>query len=337
MEPAQSDRPTDRPIVIVTRALPQGWLDRLSPYELVVGPADHAGWTQPLLAALPRADAILCLLTEPIDDAILERAPRLSVVSNMAVGVDNVDVDACTRRGIPVGHTPGVLTEATADLTFALLLARARRLPEATTDAREGRWSIWSPDGWLGMDLQGATLGIVGMGQIGRAVCRRAVGFGLQIVYANPRPVPDLPGEPEHVSLPVLLERSDFVSLHVPLRETTRGLIDADALRRMKSTAILVNTARGPVVDTQALLAALDAGEIAGAALDVTDPEPLPATHPLFDHPGVIVAPHVGSATSGTRIEMAQLACDNVIAGLEGRPLPHCVNPSVVSRLRKKP
>jgi glyoxylate reductase len=315
-----------RPLVLVTRALPDGWLERLSPYARLMGPADQAGWTEPLLDALPRAEAIFCLLTEPIDDAILERAPRLKVVSNMAVGVDNIDVAACTRRGIPVGHTPGVLTEATADLTLALLLARARRLPEATTDAREGRWSIWSPDGWLGADLHGATLGIVGMGQIGRAVHRRAVGFGLNVLYAHPRPVPGLPGNPELVELSVLLERSDFVSLHVPLRDATRGLIDARALRRMKPTAILVNTARGPIVDTDALVAALESGAIAGAALDVTDPEPLPATHPLYRHPGVLVAPHIGSATEGTRRRMAALACENLVAGLEGRPLPHCVN-----------
>jgi glyoxylate reductase len=326
-----SDPSTSRPLVLVTRALPDGWLDGLSSCELLVGPADRAGWTDPLLAALPRADAIFCLLTEPVDEAILERAPRLKVVSNMAVGVDNVDVAACTRRRIPVGHTPGVLTEATADLTFALLLARARRLPEATTDAREGRWSIWSPDGWLGADLAGATLGIVGMGKIGRAVCRRALGFGLRVVYSHPRPVPGLPGDPVHVTLPALLECSDFVSLHVPLRPQTRGLIDADALARMKPTAILINTARGPIVKTDALLAALEAGRLAGAALDVTDPEPLPADHPLYRHPGVIVAPHIGSATAGTRRRMAALACDNLVAGLQGRPLPHCVNPETQS------
>ena len=321
----------DRPLVLVTRALPDGWLDRLSSYELLVGPADRAGWTPPLLEALPRADAIFCLLTEPIDETILSRAPRLRVVSNMAVGVDNIDVAACTRRAVPVGHTPGVLTEATADLTFALLLARARRLPEATTDARQGRWSIWSPDGWLGADLHGATLGIVGMGKIGRAVCRRAAGFGLKVVYAHPRPVADLPGEPtpRHVELPELLATSDFVSLHVPLTPATRGLVDAAALRQMKRTAILVNTARGPIVDADALLEALAAGEIAGAALDVTDPEPLPPSSPLYAHPNVLIAPHIGSATEGTRRAMAELACDNVVAALEGRRLPHCVNPSV--------
>ena len=323
------------PLVLVTRALPEGWLSRLDGRcRLLQGDADTPGFDPPLRAALPRADAILCLLTERIDAALLDRAPRLRVVSTMAVGVDHIDVAACTARGIPVGHTPDVLTEATADLAIALLLAVARRLPWAAADAREGRWSTWSPTGWLGADLHGASLGIVGLGKIGAAVARRAHGFGLRLSYASPRARPELEEGLglRRLPLPELLAGSDFVSLHVPLGPDTRHLIDARALRRMKPTAILINTARGPVVDPAALAEALHAGTIGGAALDVTDPEPLPPEHPLYACPNLLVLPHIGSATWGTRRRMAELAADNVLAGLEGRSLPCTVNPEVRPR-----
>jgi glyoxylate reductase len=325
----------DLPLVLVTRALPSEWLSRLhGRCTLVIGDADVPGLQPRILAALPRADAILCMLTERIDAAVLDRAPRLRVVSNMAVGVDNIDVAACTARGIPVGHTPGVLTEATADLAMALLLAAARGLPQAAADAREGRWSTWSPTGWLGADLHGARLGIVGLGQIGAAVAQRARGFGLDLVYAAPRPRPELEAALglHRLPLPELLATSDLVSLHVPLVPATRHLVDAEALRRMKPTAILVNTARGPVVDLEALGQALRAGTIGGAALDVTDPEPLPPEHPLYACPNLLVVPHIGSATVGTRRRMAQLAADNVLAALEGRSLPRSINPEVAPR-----
>ncbi|MCA9651459.1 MAG: D-glycerate dehydrogenase [Myxococcales bacterium] len=325
------------PLVLVSRALPPGWLDRLEGRcEMLVGDADVAGFDSPLLEALPRAEGILCLLTERVDAALLDRAPRLRVVSNMAVGVDNIDVAACTARGIPVGHTPGVLTEATADLAMALLLSAARRLPEAARDAREGRWSTWSPTGWLGTDLHGARLGIVGLGKIGAAVARRARGFGLELVYASRSARPELEAELglRRLLLPELLATSDMVSLHVPLDEHTHHLIDAAALRSMKPSALLVNTARGPIVDPDALEHAVRNGEIAGAALDVTDPEPLPPEHPLFARPEVLVLPHIGSATRGTRRRMAELAADNLLAGLRGRPLPHTVNPEVEPRAR---
>ena len=292
--------------VIVTDALPEGWLAALDGLDATTD------W-----AALPEAEGVFTLLTDPVDEAVLARAPRLKVVSNMAVGVDNIDVEACTRRGIPVGHTPGVLTDATADLTMALLLAAARRLTEAVADAQAGRWSTWSPTGWLGADLRGAKLGIVGHGKIGRAVEQRARGFGMTVLAPGRDPA----------ELDRVLRQADFLSLHVPLTPQTRGLIDADALHRMKPTAILVNTSRGPVVDQDALVAALRAGEIGGAALDVTVPEPLPADHPL--HALAIVTPHIGSATTGTRRKMAELAAENLLAGLRGDPLPHCANPRV--------
>jgi len=251
----------------------------------------------------------------------------------MAVGVDNIDVNACTRRGIPVGNTPGAMTDATADLTMSLLLAAARRLPEATRDAREGRWQTWSPTGWLGADLRGATLGILGLGKIGRAVAERARGFGLRLVYWEPTPSPD--GEAQsgarYVPFEELLSTSDFVTLHCPLNESTRGLIGESALRKMKPTAMLVNAARGPVVNMDALVKALSEKWIAAAALDVTDPEPLSPSHPLFALPNCFIVPHIGSATHGTRKRMAEMACENLLAGLEGHRLPNCVNPEVFS------
>jgi glyoxylate reductase len=241
--------------------------------------------------------------------------------------VDNIDVDACTRRGIPVGHTPGVLTEATADLTLALLLAASRGIVVAAEDAKHGRWTTWSPTGWLGRDLCGATLGVVGLGQIGRAVARRAQGFGMRVLVHSRSRIDD--AQLEAVSWPELLAKSDIVSLHVPLDANTRGMVDARALAQMKPDALLVNTARGPIVDTAALVEALQAGRLGGAALDVTDPEPLPPDHPLYACPHALVLPHIGSATSGTRRAMARLAATNLLAGLAGDPLPHCVNPAV--------
>ena len=317
-----------RPVVLVPRALPEGWLDSLQGCELVVGDADTPGFDDHVAARLPDAEGILCLLTETIDAALLERAPKLRVVSNMAVGVDNVDVAACTARGIAVGNTPGVLTDATADLTMALLLSAARRLPEAAADVRAGRWSTWSPTGWLGADLCGAQLGLVGLGKIGTAVARRAAGFGMRLAYHSRTRRPALEAELgglRPLPLPRLLATSDFVSVHVPLTDATTHLFDADALAQMKPTAILINTARGPIVDPVALRQALAAGTIGAAALDVTSPEPLPADDPLLTAPNLLVLPHIGSAPRGTRRKMAQLACDNLLAGLRGEPLPHAV------------
>jgi glyoxylate reductase len=328
-----------RPVVLVTRALPAGWLERLDRLpggmEVVLGPADRGGLDPTIEARLPHAAAILSLLTERIDEHVLARAPNLRVVSNMAVGVDNIDVDACSRRKIPVGHTPGVLTEATADLTMALLLSAARHLPRAAEDVKAGRWQLWSPTGWLGADLHGATLGILGMGAIGRAVAQRAHAFGLRIVYASRSAAPQVEAKlgARRLPMPELFSQADFVSVHVPLSADTHRLVGADLLGRMKPTAILVNTARGPIVDPVALRHALEHGKIAAAALDVTDPEPLPPSDPLLSAPNLLVVPHIGSATHGTRKRMAQLACDNLVAGLRGEPLPHCVNAEALARV----
>jgi lactate dehydrogenase-like 2-hydroxyacid dehydrogenase len=320
------------PLVLVTHTLPAGWLDSLNnSCRTLTGPQDATRLAPQLAEHLADADGLFSLLTIPVDQALLDRSPKIRVVSNMAVGVDNIDLEACTRRGIPVGHTPGVLTDGTADLTMAILLAAARRLVAASTDARQGRWQTWSPTGWLGADLQGATLGIVGMGKIGQAVAERARGFGLRLVYTDPNPRPEVEQRLGAIRLPLsnLLQRSDFISLHTPLTAETRGLIDTAALKSMKSSAILVNTARGPVVDTQALVQALQEGWIAAAALDVTDPEPLPPSHPLYNLPNCLIVPHIGSATWNTRRRMAELACQNLLAGLKGERLPHCANPAV--------
>ena len=320
------------PLVLITHSLPEGWLSTLEPHcRVIAGPPETDRLSPELDLRLSEAEGLLTLLTVRVDESLLARAPSLRVVSNMAVGVDNIDLQACTRRGIPVGNTPGVLTDGTADLAMALLLAAARRLLEASTDARQGRWVTWSPTGWLGADLSGACLGIIGMGKIGKAVARRAHAFGMRILYADPETQSEIEALTGAVRMPLdeLLAQSDFVSLHTPLMASTRSLIDEGALKKMKPSAILINSSRGPVVDTAALLHALQSGQIAGAALDVTDPEPLPADHPLYSLPSCLIVPHIGSATWNTRRAMAERACQNLLAGLQGQRLPYCANPEV--------
>ena len=286
-----------------------------------------------LLREVAQCEGLLCLVTDPIDAEVIAAGRRLRVISQYAVGVDNIDVRAATARGIPVGHTPGVLTDATADLTFALLLSAARRIAEGVTMVRSGQWRTWEPLCLLGSDVWGATLGIVGLGRIGVAVARRARGFAMRLLYYDTMRKPELEEElgAEYVSLEELLARSDFVSLHCPLVPETYHLIDEKALRRMKPTAILINVARGPVVDTEALTRALREGWIAAAALDVTDPEPIPPDHPLVNMPNCTIVPHLGSATVTARERMARIAAENLMAGLRGERLPYCVNPEVYS------
>jgi glyoxylate reductase len=298
--------------VYVTRELPFPALDRLrAAHEVDVWPERMPPPPAALHEAAADAEGLLTMLTDRVDAELLGAAPRLRAVANLAVGTDNIDLEAAAARGVAVGRTPDVLTDATADLAFALLLAAARRLTQGEAAVRAGDWVTWEPAGDLGVEVTGATLGIVGWGRIGQAVARRAGGFGMDVIHSKPTPLEEL------------LERADFVSLHVPLTPATRHLIDADALARMKPTAILVNTARGPVVDQRALAAALHAGTLGGAALDVTDPEPLPPADPLLDAPNVLVVPHIGSATVRTRSRMADLAVDNLLAALAGEPMPH--------------
>ncbi len=304
--------------VFVTRRLPGPALDRLSAeHEVEVWPEQLPPGPDELLARAGDIEGLLSLLTDPVDAELIEAAPRLRAISNYAVGTDNVDLDAASERGIPVGNTPDVLTDSTADLALALMLGISRRLAEGDAYVRRGEWRTWEPGLLLGRDLHGATVGIVGYGRIGQAVARRLEGFGCEILHTS---------KSGGVPTGELLERSDFVTLHCPLTPETRGLVDDESLGRMKATAYLVNTSRGPVVDTDALARALHAGEIAGAALDVTDPEPLPGDHPLLDAPGLLVVPHIASATHSTRERMAEMAVDNLLAGLAGAPMPNQAN-----------
>jgi glyoxylate reductase len=312
----------------VTRALPGPALDRLrASHDVDVWTERLPPSYEELSARAAEVEGLLALLTDRVDAALIEHCPRLRVISNYAVGYDNIDIDAATARGIAVGNTPDVLTEATADLTWALLLAAARKLPEAVESVRAGDWLTWEPARYLGAAVQGAVLGIVGLGRIGRAVARRAAGFDMTVLYSGGGSGASGSSEAlaSEVPLEELLSSADFVSLHCPLTPATHHLIDAAALGRMRSSAILVNTARGPIVDPVALREALEAGVIAGAALDVTEPEPPALDDPLLSAPNLIVVPHIGSATRFAREQMAELAVSNLLAGLEGRPLPHQV------------
>jgi glyoxylate reductase len=325
-----------KPRVFVTRRIPAIGLDLIAPH------CDADVWTDPL----PPPDAVLrdrvrdceglvSLLTDRVDERLFAAAPKLKVVSNFAVGFNNIDLATATKRGIRVGNTPGVLTEATADMAITLLFAAARRLGESTRDALEGRWKTWDPLGWLGQDLAGRTLGIVGMGRIGCSVARKLYrGWEMRVLYSDQVARPDVEKELQasKVDFDTLLRESDFVSVHTDLNPQTKGLFGDNQFARMKPTAVFVNTARGPIVDQEALAAALRSKTIFAAGLDVTDPEPLPPEHELYRLPNCVVAPHIASATVHTRNEMARICAENLIAGLTGKPLPACVNPEVQSR-----
>ena len=309
--------------VLVTRRLPAGGGSDL--------PADADVWDGPgpmpradLLDAVVDTEGLLTMLTDRIDRTLLDAAPSLRVVSQMAVGVDNVDLDACSARGVAVGHTPDVLTETTADTAFALLAAAVRRLPDGIDVVREGRWGPWDPEFLLGGDLHHTTLGIVGLGRIGAAIARRGAGFRMDLLYTGRTRKPELEAELGIAFRPLeaLLAESDHVVLAASLTDETRHLVDARRLRSMKSTATLVNVARGALVDHDALADALAAGRIRAAALDVTEPEPIPPDHPLVAEPACLIVPHIGSASVSTRRAMADLAVANLVAGLAGEPLP---------------
>ncbi len=331
--------PAPLPRVVASRRLPGTALDRLA--------AETDLWVWPERAPAPRAvildkvraaAGLLRTGDVAVDAALLDAAPGLRVISSYSVGLDGIAVDECTRRGILVGHTPDVLTETTADVAFGLLIAAARRFKEGLDLVRSGEWTYWYPDMLLGEDVHSATIGIVGLGRIGKAVARRAAGFGMRILYHDHRRRPDDEarlGAAYRATLPALLAESDHVVLTVPLTPETHHLIDADALAVMKPTAVLVNASRGPVVDPGALAAALRAGTIAAAALDVTEPEPLPADHPLVGLPNCTILPHLGSASRATRIAMADLAVANLLAGLSRRPMPAGANPAALEGPRQ--
>jgi glyoxylate reductase len=335
----------NRPLVFVAREIEPAPLHELARAARVdLWKAEMPPSVAQLRRRLRDADGALTMLTERIDARLIAGAPRLRVVSNLAVGVDNIDLEAATQAGIAVGHTPGILTETTADLAWALLMAVARRVAEGDRYVRAGRWRSWGPRTLLGSDVHGATLGIIGWGAIGRAVARRAAGFGMRIIYAAHRRSrgrgqsaardAGAPPQARRVTLDRVLRESDFVSLHVPLTPSTHRMIDSAALRRMKRGAILINTARGPVVDQHALVRALKAGRLGGAGLDVTDPEPIANGDPLLGLDNVVITPHIGSASRATRERMGEIAVRNILAVLAGRRPRFCANPAV--RLRPR-
>lgn len=325
----------------VTGRLPAAGIDVLrGRVDLTVEPGPQPPPPERVAAELADADGVIAMLTTRIGAELIAAAPRLRVISNFAVGVDNIDVAAASRAGIVVTNTPDVLTETTADLAFGLMLCVARRIGEAERFVRAGQWNIWQPDLLVGVDVWGATLGIVGLGRIGQAVARRARGFGIRVLYTDRRRAAELESELHLVfrSFDELLCESDFVSIHVPLNEQTRGQFGEREFAMMKPTAILINTARGPIVDHNALYEALRSGQIAAAGLDVTDPEPIRADDPLLSLPNCVVLPHIGSASVATRNRMAELAARNLLAALDGKRPPNPVNPEVIDTGRwRKP
>jgi len=322
-----------RPRIFVTRRIPDIGM------ELMQLQADVELWQEPrppeysLLAQKARGvDGLLCMLTDKIDGSLMDTiGPQLKVISQVSVGIDNIDLAAATDRNIPVGNTPGVLTDTTADLAWTLLMTAARRVAESDRFVRAGKWKTWGPIDFLGLDITRATLGIIGFGRIGQAVARRAQGFDMRVLYHSRQRRPEAEQEcrAQYVDLDTLLHEADFVSLHTNLTPETHHFINEARLAAMKPTGILINTARGSVVDPKALYRALASGTIAYAALDVTDPEPIEPDDPLLTLDNIVVIPHIGSASVKTRNKMAEMAAENLIAGLKGERLPNCANPQV--------
>lgn len=292
-----------------------------------------------LLQHIRGVDGLLSMLSDTIDAGVMDAAgPGLKVISTYAVGVDNIDLVEATRRSIPVGHTPGVLTDATADFAFALLMAATRRVSEADRHVRAGKWRTWRPSSLLGMEVHGSTLGIIGFGRIGQAMAKRARGFDMRVLYydhhAHDKPkAGDV--HAEAVDLPTLLAQADIISLHVPRTGQTEKMINAETLAKMKKGAILINTSRGSVVDQDALFDALSSGQLAAAAIDVCDPEPLPMDSPLLTLENLVITPHIASAGRQTRQRMAVMAAENLLAGLRGEKLPHCANQNLLDEKKR--
>lgn len=323
--------------VFVTRAIPEVGIKMLQEhFAVAVWPEILPPSRKCLIREIPSADGLLSLLTDKVDGSLLDFAPNLRIVSNYAVGFDNLDLAELTNRGILATNTPGVLTETTADLAFTLMLSTARRVVEGANFVKNGHWQTWGPQLLLGQDIYGATLGLFGFGRIGQAVARRAKGFAMRMQYFDVVRQEHLEEELgiEFVGLPELLATSDFVSIHTPLNDFTRHFFDRGAFSLMKKTAILINTARGAIVNERDLYQALGEGRLAGAGVDVTDPEPMEKEKPLLTLDNVIVVPHIASASHATRNRMAVMAAKNLIAGLQGQEPPNLLNPEVMGRLR---
>jgi glyoxylate reductase len=323
-----------KPRVFITRRISPVGLDLiLTNYQADIWKNDLPIPREDLLQHIKGIAGLLSMLSDRIDGAVMDAAGSgLKVISTYSVGVDNIDLAEATRRGISVGHTPDVLTDATADFAFALLMAAARRVAEADRYVRAGHWRTWGPSTLLGAEVHGATLGIVGFGRIGQAVARRASGFAMRVLFNNHQAEnKTIPADlhVESVDLDTLLREADFVSLHVPLTDQTRQLFDSHLFAKMKPGAILINTARGAIVDQAALYEALSSGKLAAAGIDVCDPEPLPMDSPLLTLENLVIAPHIASAGKQTRERMAVMAAENLLAGLRGEKLPHCANPQV--------
>ena len=325
-----------KPKVFVTRILPKPAMDKIqSSCDAKIWDGELPPPRDILLQKVADVEGLLSLLTDKVDAELMKHAARLRVVSNCAVGFDNIDVQEATKRNIIVGNTPEVLTDTTADFAFCLLTAAARRVTEGDRIVRAGKWKTWGPMILLGQDVYNATIGIIGLGRIGSAVAKRAKGFGMRILYTDIGRQIQAEAElgAEYVDFETLLAQSDFITLHTNLTPDTYHLIGERQLEKMKRTAVLVNTSRGPIVDNNALYKALKTGKIAYAALDVTEPEPLPADHPLLTLDNVIVVPHIASASIATRTKMAVMAADNLIAGLKGEMPPNPVNPEALRKI----
>ena len=325
-----------RPKVFIARRIFQEAIDMIAAEaDVELWPDELPPTYETLLEKVESVDGLLCLLTDKVDAQLMDAAPNLRAISQIAVGFENIDVDEATRRGIPVGYTPGVLTGTTADMAFALLMAAARRLVEGAEAVKAGKWKTWHPLHYLGPDVFGGTLGILGMGRIGLEMAKRAQGFDMPILYY------DIYRRPEEVekqynmtyaTIDAVLRESDFVSVHVNLTPDTYHLISHHELHLMKSNSVLVNAARGPVIDHAALYLALKEGQIGFAALDVTEPEPIEMNDPLLTLDNCIIVPHIASASVPTRLRMSTMAAENLLAGLNGQPMPNCVNPEVYEK-----
>ncbi|MFC1931995.1 2-hydroxyacid dehydrogenase [Chloroflexota bacterium] len=325
--------------IFITRMVPQEAIDMLTPHaEIDIWEDEDTPPREELLRRIADIDGLLLWGVDDIDSAAMDAAPNLKVIANIAVGYNNIDIEAATRRGIRVSNTPGVVTETTADLAFGLLLSIARRITETNNLTLKGGWKMWGPMDMLGQDVHHKTLGIVGMGRIGSAIAKRASGFSMKVVYHDAiRRTDEAELGVEYIDdIPTLLGMSDFITLHVPLMKETRHLIGAKEFSLMKPTAILINASRGGVVDQKALYEALKKKKIWGAAIDVTEEEPISPNDPLLTLDNIIITPHIGTQTWGTGVEMSVLAVENLLAGLKGEPMPTCVNCHLLDKVNKK-